>query len=221
MPGGMSDPAVTGDPVDPARCERCLQTHDPRHCIGHVDECTACEWRTGNHVDRPCVKCEAAVRLRPCRRFPTPGVAVCASHGSRAQQVRAAGERTLIEEGATKELGKAIVRPIGDPIVALGDLAAEAVAMLEVAKANAAGGAVDGPWMALLERSLERAGKLLAAAGRLGLEERRVRLEEAQLDLVAAVITGTLRRLGIDVDSAGVQEALDATYTELEAAAVQ
>jgi hypothetical protein len=157
------------------------------------------------------------VRRRACRDWPIKGGTVCDDHGGSAPQVRAAAERKLVEEGATKDLAKVKVRPIGDPIVALGDLAAESIAILEVAKANAIGGEVEGPWMALLERSLERAGKLLAACGRLGLEQRRLALEEAQLDLVAAVITGTLRRLGQDVDAAAVQEALDATYTELSA----
>ena len=152
-----------------------------------------------------------------CGRAAIVGGSVCKIHGGGSPQVQAAANRRLVEQEATKELAKVEVRPIGDPIVALGDLAAESLAILEVAKANAAGAEVDSAWMAMLERSMERAGKLLEACGRLGLEERRVRLEEAQLDLAAAVVMGVLRRAGLDPESPQVQDWLEATYTELTA----
>lgn len=151
-----------------------------------------------------------------CGRPAIPGGTVCNFHGGKAPQVVAAAQRRLVEEGATKELAKIKVKPIGDPVVAIGELAAEALAFFEGAKANAVEGKVDGAWMAFAERMLDQAGRLLAAAGRLGLEERRVRLEEAQLDLAAAVVMGVLRRAGLDPEVAQVQQWLDATYSELE-----
>lgn len=210
----MSNPSGALAEPNPSGCSDCGEVH-PRGCPSHVVECTACVWRGGNVVGRPCIQCGGVVRARACRDAPIKGGPVCSHHGGSAPQVRAAADRQLVEEGATKELGKVKVRPIGDPVVAIGELAAEAIAFFEGAKANAVEGQVDGAWMAFAERSLERAGKLLAAAGRLGLEERRIRLEEAQLDLAAAVIVGVLTRLDVDVDEPRVQEALDATYAEL------
>lgn len=210
----MSNPAANVEPPDPAACVQCGEIHR-RGCTGHVEECLACEWRTGNRVDTPCSRCGGLVRRRACRDWPIKGGTVCDDHGGSAPQVRAAAERNLLEQGATKELAKAKVKPIGDPIVALGEVAGEAIAILEVVKANAPGENPDGPWMTLLGEYLDRAGRLLAACGRLGLEQRRVTLEEDQLDLAAAVIAGVLRRAGIDPDTVEAQGWLEATYVEL------
>lgn len=151
-----------------------------------------------------------------CGRPAIPGGTVCNFHGGKAPQVVAAARRRLVEQEATKELAKVEVRPIGDPIVALGDLAAEALAVLEVAKANAAGAEVDSAWMAMLERSMERAGKMLEACGRLGLEERRVKLDEARQALANELVRGVLRMAGLDPDTPQVQDWIDVTLTEIE-----
>lgn len=163
--------------------------------------CTATSGRTG----------------QPCRKPAILGGTVCATHGGSAPQVRAAANRNLVDQAATKELAHAEVKPLGDPIVALGDLAAESLAILEVAKANAVGAAVDSAWMGMLERSMERAGKLLEVCGRLGLEERRVRLEEDKLDMLAAVMRRAWAELGHDPEDPAVQSALDVAYIELTA----
>lgn len=210
----MSEQSSAPELADPSSCAECGEVH-PRGCPGHVSECTACEWRGGNFPDQPCTQCGGIVRVRACRDWPIKGGTVCVHHGGRSPQVQAAAERRLVEAGAVKELAKVKVRPIGDPVVAIGDLAAEALAFFEGAKANAVEGQVDSAWMGFAERMLDQAGRLLAAAGRLGLEERRVRLEEAQLDLAAAVIAGVLRRAGIDPDTPQAQGWLEATYAEL------
>lgn len=216
VPTGVSNPWNTVEAVDPGECPDCGQSH-PRGCTGHVEDCTACEWSSGNHVGEPCVRCGGVVHRRPCRKPPIVGGTVCDHHGGSAPQVRAAADRRLIEQGATKELAKAKVRPIGDPVVALGELAGEVTAVLEVIKANVAGQSPDGPWMVLLGDYIDRLARILAGAGRLGLEQRRIALEEAQLDLAAAVIAAVLRRAGLDPDSAQVQGWLEATYAELTA----
>lgn len=117
---------------------------------------------------------------------------------------------------ATKELAKAEVVPLGDPVVAMADLAAEVLAVLEVAKRNAADGAgPDTAWMAFYERAMDRAGRLLEACGRLGLEERRVKLEEDKLDALAQVMRRAWVELGHDQDDPRVQAALDVAFTEV------
>jgi len=130
--------------------------------------------------------------------------------------VRAAANRRLVEQAATRELAKVEVEPIGDPVVALAELAAELRAGAEVAKAQAVDkGAPDSAWMAFYERQVDRLGRVLEACGRLGLEERRVHLEEAKLDMLAAVMRRAWAELGHDQDDPRVQDALDVAYREV------
>lgn len=62
---------------------------------------------------------------------------------------------------------------------------------------------------------MDRAGRLLEACGRLGLEDRRTRLEEDKLDLLARVWVAFLSRRGVDADLADVQAELDVVYREI------
>ena len=109
-----------------------------------------------------------------------------------------------------------MVRPIGDPIVELADVAGQALALLEWALGHASTGDLPSDeWLLRVERNMDRAGRLLEACGRLGLEERRVKLEEDQLDMAAAVVMGVLRLAGLDPESVQVQTWLETTYAEL------
>lgn len=211
----MSDPATTLAEPDPARCDRCGEVH-PGGCPGHVEECTVCLWRTGNHVGLPCKKCGEHVRERACKDWPIKGGTICSHHGGRAPQVASAAARNLVEADAVKELAKAKVRPVGDPIIALGDLAGEVRGVLEVIQANAVGGTVDSPWMALLGDYIDRLSRILAAAGRLGLEQRRVKVEEEKLDLMDRVMRRAWAELGHDQDDPAIQAAIDVAWREVE-----
>lgn len=197
-------------------------------CKGHVHECTACEWRTGNRVGQPCVKCEAEVIERACRKAPIRGGPVCVDHGGSAPQVRAAANRRLAELEAAKVLAEVEVTPIGDPLQALLDLAAEVfakqqrldaiVATLEQLRADPSRWGTEqiDARIQLLERYTDRLHRILETIARLGIDERRLAIEHMQLDLDAAVILGTLRALGLDTDSERVQTALEATFIAIE-----
>lgn len=109
-----------------------------------------------------------------------------------------------------------MVRPIGDPIVELADVAGQALSLLEWALGHASQGDLPSDeWLLRVERSMDRAGRLLEACGRLGLEQRRVRIDEDRLDLMAAVMRRAWAELGQDQDDPRVQAALDVAYSEL------
>lgn len=163
--------------------------------------CTATSKQTGNR----------------CGRAAIPGGTVCNFHGGKAPQTIAVAQRRLVEQQATRELAKIEVVPIGDPVVALAEVAAELRAGYEVAKAQAVDkGAPDSAWMAFYERQVDRLSRVLEACGRLGLEERRVKLEEDKLDLLARVMVVFLSRRGIDADLPDVQADLEVAYREVE-----
>lgn len=151
-----------------------------------------------------------------CELWAMQGTTVCQIHGGRAPQVKAAARRRLVQAEAERELAKVEVRAIGDPVVELADVAAQALAMLEWAKARATKeDQPDADVLAVLERAMDRAGRMLEACGRLGLEERRVKLDEARVAIDVALIRGVLVRRGLDPDDPGVQEAIEATMVEL------
>lgn len=61
------------------------------------------------------------------------------------------------------------------------------------------GDAMAHPWVVLLGDWTDRQGRLAKAAADLGLTERQVRVQEAQVKLMADTITGILTDLGIDM----------------------
>lgn len=112
-----------------------------------------------------------------------------------------------------------MVRSIGDPIVELAEVAGQSLALLEWALGHAAEGDLPSDeWLLRVERAMDRAGRLLEACGRLGLEERRVKLEEEKLDALARIMRRAWALLGHDQDDPRVQAALDVAFTEIDAA---
>lgn len=182
---------------DPNRppCARCGQVH-PK-CAGHK--------RGG----------------APCGRWPIAGGEVCPTHGGSAPQVKAAAARRLAQAKAAASLADVEVVPIGDPLDALAQLAAEAMAWKNhladtVAGLQAAYRFTDDKSseqldarVALFERSMDRCQKFLSDWVRLGFEERKVRVDEVRAGLLAAVLMGVLRELGHDPQAPSVLEVLD------------
>lgn len=102
---------------EPMVCERCGQTHDPKHCPRHVDEDDG--------------------TLRPCRSYPIRGGTVCSKHGGNAPQVRAKAGKRLAQVRLRAEAARDLTRmgvsiPVedGDGIRAMRDEAAGNVAVL-------------------------------------------------------------------------------------------
>lgn len=195
-------------PIGPG-CERCGQVHDPRKCTGHVD------LEDGS--------------LRPCGRFPLQGSRVCTSHGAATKAARAAARRTLAERAALKRLEDVEVRPIGNPIKAYADLAAEVVAwksqmaqmvneLNEYRFTDDKGAEHLDARVALFERAMDRCEKVLGGWVKLGLEERRVALEEREAELVRTVLVGVIVGLGHALEEERVRRLLEGWLPVLDGA---
>ncbi|MCT1761270.1 hypothetical protein M3A95_06835 [Micrococcus luteus] len=142
----------------------------------------------------------------PCRRAPILGGEVCPSHGGRAPQVKAAAERRhaaqALEADARAVLAFEAVEPIADPVLALAELAAEVKATVRALgqRVNALqdpryvsplGTEQTRAELTLLGQYQDRLARMLTTLGQLGLDERRVKITEAQ----AAVLVQVLDRL--------------------------
>lgn len=140
-----------------------------------------------------------------------PGATVCRLHGGLAPQVQRKAAERVIEEQA-RQVAKAYAVDhvdVSDPIGALMRLAAEVVGFKDFIAARVAElrsdewryGALGGEQLraevAVYERAMDRAGRLLVDINRLNLEERQVRIAERQGELLAAVIMGILDDLNL------------------------
>lgn len=135
------------------------------------------------------------------------GAGHCKRHRGNTPSHRKQAHRMLAESRAAASLAEMGVTPIGNPLVAFADLAAEAVALKDhfaglVAQLrndlryeDAKGGEQLRAEVALYERAMDRAAKLLAEWVRLGLEERMVAITQAQAERVITAIDAILDRL--------------------------
>lgn len=148
----------------------------------------------------------------PCRRPPILGGEVCPSHGGRAPQVKAAAERRhaarALEADARAVLAFEAVEPIADPVLALAELAAEVRATVRALgqRVNALqdpryvsplGTEQTRAELTLLGHYQDRLARMLTALGQFDLDERRVRLTEAQVAGVAHVMDRLLMFLAL------------------------
>lgn len=138
-----------------------------------------------------------------CQKPPIVGGVVCATHGGAAPAVRAAARRRLVTSQAAAALVKFDLPEVDDPILALGQLAAETRAVLTSLglRVNDQDPFGDGDVSAVLaayERTTSRLARILADLGRLGYEARRVQISEAIADQVADVVNGILADLQLD-----------------------
>lgn len=148
----------------------------------------------------------------PCRRAPIRGGTVCPSHGGRAPQVKAAAERRqtaqALEADARAVLAFEAVQPVEDPVLALAELAAEVRATVRALgqRVNALqdpryvsplGTEQTRAELTLLGQYQDRLARMLTALGQFDLDERRVRLTEAQVRAVAHVVERLLGFLAL------------------------
>lgn len=156
-------------------------------------------------------RCTATSKTRgeQCRREAIEGGTVCIYHGGKAPQVQGAAVRRLTEKEAQLRANRFLERqgietitPVDDPIEKLALAAGEAKAMtdyfasrIEELRYSAQSGEQLRAEVALHERWFDRYSKLLEVQVRLGISERRVRIEEAQVMLMAEAIRNILRRL--------------------------
>lgn len=137
------------------------------------------------------------------------GAPVCVAHGGASKQVKHAAKRRLAIAKADAKLRELEYEPVADPVSELADVAGQAKALMEWAGARVAelqnaltytdGHDVDQlrAEVGVYERAIDRTAKLVEACARLGLDERRVALEEGQAELAVAALRLALERAGL------------------------
>ena len=142
---------------------------------------------------RQAIRCKAhRTDGQPCTAYAVNGATVCAIHGGRSPQVKAAAERRLLEERAQRELVRfSDAAPVGNPLAELLKLAGEAAAWRQACERRV---------QALQEVRYESAQRLEQLRAEVGMYERAQRF---CLDVNAAVT-----RLDIDERLARVKEAV-------------
>ena len=154
--------------------------------------------------------CGAKTRFgRRCTQSPMFGQRVCRMHGGASPQARHAAMLRVAESEARAIVAELEIEPCDDPLKALSMLAGEVLAWRDVlreqvrrlsdlASTDEFGVERARSVIELYERALDRCGRVLVAIAKLNLDERMVKLSEAQGALIAEVIEGTLTELGLD-----------------------
>lgn len=138
-----------------------------------------------------------------------PGVGRCDHHGGATPTHRTHAERVLLERAeatALAELHELGVQPLGNPLEALAELAAEArqwetilrrqVAALEsVTQPTPAGIEQVRAVVILFERAMDRAAAFAAMCARLDIDTRLARINEALGEQIVTVIERSLTEL--------------------------
>ena len=145
-----------------------------------------------------------------CGHWAMAGGRRCRMHGGASPHVRAAAQRRVAEAKATKVIAREKLAPVDDPIRALRELAAEALAVkayfgdrvnaLEQLRYQAGAGEQVRGELILYGQAFDRAAKLCESLARLNLDERTVRLDEARVTLLVGALARVLADpvLGLD-----------------------
>lgn len=216
-------------------CEKCGRIHvassGGRPCKGHIRyhlvDGERVAWADG---EQP-----------PCKRTAMNGQDVCAAHGGRAPQNRAAAKRRLAEQAVERAMvtfGQRV--EVEDPGEEFFDLICWSAGHLRWLRAriqvldedaltwgvtrNKTGGDDAGTTeeagthalLALYERREERHAKLCAEAIRIKLSEREVRLAERYGDMMTTVFDGVLAELGFDPEDPAIAEIIERHWRQIE-----
>lgn len=137
-----------------------------------------------------------------CRRAAIRGGWVCASHGARSPQVKAAAQRRVAEAYAAELLADSLwnvgAAPTTDPVDSLQRLAGKLEQAVDVLGMRAEAGDAETPTGEVWLRAASELRKLLADMARLGIAERHVELERRKVALVAAAFGAALDLLSLD-----------------------
>jgi hypothetical protein len=162
----------------------------------------------GQPIDRQCTAKSNRTGQR-CKRAACKGGRVCATHGGRAPQVKRKATERVIEERARAAAAdyvpaaSELVDPVGTLLKVAGEvLGFKAFVGQRLAELQADSWRYRGEQgeqlraeVALYERALDRATKVLIEINRLGLEQRKQAFDERQGVELAAVIHRILDRL--------------------------
>jgi hypothetical protein len=166
---------------------------------------------------------------KPCKKPPMAGATVCLSHGGKAPQVKDAAARRAQEREAralaTRMIGEVDLKAYADPFDALEFVTSYSYAFAErLARIVAAipddqlryqgklGEQLRGEVTAV-QRALADAGRVATDSLKLGLAERRAKLQEHTVDVIEQALRAAIEASGADLDGQG--RALSVLHREL------
>jgi hypothetical protein len=155
----------------------------------------------------------------PCGRGRIIGFDVCRSHGGNRNTLR--HRRALAEREMQTTIADVEVKPLGDPIDRMADLAAQQIAWKDhlasvVANLNDRYRFTDDKGAEQLDarvelytRAMKESQRQLDSLIKVGFEEQRLRLEERRAQLVADFAVLLIRGLGHDPEEPAVRSQLE------------
>lgn len=165
------------------------------------------------------VRCSARTSRGQCKKWAVRGATVCATHGGAAPQVRDAARRRLMAAEAGEQLARLGVAIETTPIEALEAMLYEAAGNVAVLRSMIAdlgrddlygrmyhdngqetGEAKPHVLVVLYNQERDRLTKLAEACAKLGLDERRLRLAEAQVSRFLEAMTAAMGDIGMGRD---------------------
>lgn len=185
----MADPIMGDHRADPimtgGACPKCHNLHNPTKCKAHSKR------QTGGQ----------------CQRSPMAGLDVCSTHGGRTARSKGVAAQHTTEVQIREALGKLTVVPVENPLAELQHLAGEArawkeacaehVSRLRAMRYGTEGGEAIRGEILLFERAMDRCLVVLATIAKLNIDERLVRIAEAQKTMVIQAIEAGLSAAGV------------------------
>lgn len=159
-------------------------------------------------------KCTAKSKRsgKRCNKYPMKGAPVCQYHGGKTPVVMEKARKKLEAQAVEKDIKATLawsgVAPLGDPIEALFNLAANinATEQALAARVNAldhlsytskVGTEQIKAEMVLWGAYQDRLVRVLESLGKFNLDERRVKIAETQADMIATAIHRILGRMNL------------------------
>lgn len=147
-------------------------------------------------------RCTARTSRGACRRWPVKGATVCATHGGRAPQVRAAADRRLATAEWARSFGQQITD--ADPTeTVLNEIrwSAGHVAWLRDQVADTTTEDLqESRWLTLYGVERDRLVRMCEVAHRMGISERQIELAERLGQLMADLLSDVLDELHLTAD---------------------
>lgn len=187
---------------EPPVCEQCGQPHT--RCAAHSKQ---------------------AQPLRPCANHPGPGAIVCRFHGGGAKQVKAKAAKRAAENQALELLGNfGLVADLSElaPIQVAAELQLQAaqlrhtVEWLRIQVLEESDEEKLLTWEKLYAERQRDLTRLLTEMSRVGIEERAVQIQEAQLRGLAQAFQVFARALGHDPAVPAVRAHIRAALESVE-----
>lgn len=139
------------------------------------------------------------------------GYGSCSWHGGSSPSGRQSAAERRIEDQAQKLLYQHDATPVTDHLAALQRLAGRALALEEAIGTmvndlhslrydTEQGGEQLRAEVAVLERAMDRAGRLLVDIAKLNIEERMAKVTEMQVQIVGDALAAALREMGLSAE---------------------